>query len=230
MALAVLGGLPSEYSMVKTVIENMADVPTTAVIQAKLLLVEKQLPTSDGDTTYYTRVDQARRPNRQTGQGRQQGGGITNKTCYYCHKKGHFKRDCRKRMADERDGRRSGGRQDAPRGDIGLMAVSNSSTSFNTTDWVLDSAATRHLTGNKDLLINARPIAEELTITFGNNNTGTATTVGDVVLLDTCSADRSLVLRNVLYVPAAKTANILSISTARKAGARFVIDSYGCKL
>jgi hypothetical protein len=50
------------------------------------------------------------------------------------------------------------------------------------------------------------------------------------VLLDTCSADRSLVLRNVLYVPAAKTANILSISTARKAGARFVIDSYGCKL
>ncbi len=228
MALAVLSGLPSEYSMVKTVIENMTEVPAVGVIQSKLLLVEKQLPASDGDTAYYTRVDQARRPSRQSGPGRQQGGYSTIKTCYYCHKRGHLKKDCRKLKADE-DQRRDS-RQSASRGEIGLMAISNQCTFINKSDWVLDTGATRHLTGNKDLLINPRPVTQELIITFGNNSEGAAKAVGDVVLLDTCSANKRLILRDVLYVPEAKTANMLSISTAQKAGACFVIDSDGCKL
>jgi hypothetical protein len=55
-------------------------------------------------------------------------------------------------------------------------------------------------------------------------------TVGDVILLDTCNADRKLVLRDVLYVPEAKTARMISMSHAHKAGARFEIDEDGCKV
>jgi molybdopterin-biosynthesis enzyme MoeA-like protein len=50
LVLAILAGLPSEYIMVRTVIENMAALPSMAELQAKLLLVEKQQPESDGDT------------------------------------------------------------------------------------------------------------------------------------------------------------------------------------
>lgn len=62
LVLAVLAGLPSEYSVVRTIIENMAAVPSLAEVQAKLLLAEKQLPESDGDTDFYTKVEPARKP------------------------------------------------------------------------------------------------------------------------------------------------------------------------
>lgn len=79
-------------------------------------------------------------------------------------------------------------------------------------------------------MVNPRQLEEDITITFGNGAEGKALAVGDVVLLDTCSIDRKLVLRDVLYVPEAKTANMISMSHARQAGARFVIDDDGCKV
>lgn len=59
MALAVLGGLPSEYDMIRTVITSMDKLPSVANIQAKLLLVEKQLPSSE-ESAYYSRAAQQR--------------------------------------------------------------------------------------------------------------------------------------------------------------------------
>lgn len=70
-----------------------------ATIQAKLLLVEKQLPASDeeslladtaypADKAYYTKVNS---------QGKHRG-----MECWYCHEAGHLKRDCPKR-AKERE-------------------------------------------------------------------------------------------------------------------------------
>jgi hypothetical protein len=61
------------------------------------------------------------------------------------------------------------------------------------------------VTGNKDLLINPRPLDQDITITFGNSGEGKAAAVGDVVLQET--PEKKLFLRDVLYVPAAHKAH-----------------------
>jgi hypothetical protein len=124
--------------------------------------------------------------------------------------------------------------------------------------WVWDSGASKHITGHIEDIVNPKPVQGDTTITFGNSQEGKAQavgvsgpigtairrvqshsahlshrpsgTTGDVILLDTCNADRKLVLRDVLYVPEAKTARMISMSHARKVGARFVIDEDGCKV
>ena len=239
LVLAVLAGLPSEYNMVRTVVENMAALPNLAELQAKLLMVEKQQPELDGDTAFYTRVDPARKPGKFRKQddrqaGYQQAKGRSNKskpnTCHYCGKRGHFIRECRFRIADEGGTSYQSKRPQRP--EIGLMAtdVSDSSSALsNPNTWALDSGATKHITPNKGLLVQPKTVQENIPITWGNGTAGKAQAVGDVILMDTCAAGRKLVLRDVLYVPEAK-ANLLSMSHARKAGARFVIDQHGCKV
>jgi molybdopterin-biosynthesis enzyme MoeA-like protein len=99
MALAVLSGLPSEYNVIKTIIENTTPLPSLAEIQAKLLLVEKQQETTEGDTAaYYTKViqqAQRRRPSFAPWN--------ADKECWLCHKKGHIQRECPERGKHEHD-------------------------------------------------------------------------------------------------------------------------------
>lgn len=98
MALAVLSGLPSNYSVIKTVIENTTPLPSLGEIQAKLLMVEKQQDMqydagmdmlTEGEPTrpepaYYTRVDKHRGYKPWN----------AGKECWLCHKVGHIKREC----------------------------------------------------------------------------------------------------------------------------------------
>jgi hypothetical protein len=236
LVLVVMAGLPSEYDMVRTVIENMAALPSLAELQAKLLLVEKQLPESNGDTAFYTKVEPARKPGkfrktdyRQAGRSAGSNKRNTFKSCYYCGKKGHLQRECRFRIADEAGTSYQGKRPQRP--EIGLMAAELACTVNGQGDvWVWDSGASKHITGHIEDIVNPKPVQGDTTITFGNSQEGKAQAVGDVILLDTCNADRKLVLRDVLYVPEAKTARMISMSHARKAGARFVIDEDGCKV
>ena len=217
VVLAILGGLPSEYSIIRTVIENTVPLPSLAEMQAKLLLVEKQQSSAEGDSAYYTRVHTARQPNKTFS--KQQG---SPKTCWYCDKKGHIRSECRKRIRDEAAAAK---KSSGSHSEVGMAAFDVSKLSNS--DWVLDSGASRHITGNKEQLIKSRS-AGDLTITFGNGGQGKATAVGDVVLMEQCASGDKLVLHNVLHVPEAKTANLLSISAAQQAGATFVFNSKGC--
>jgi hypothetical protein len=106
LIMAVVGGLPSEYAMVRTVIENMAALPSLAEVQAKLLLVEKAHPESEGDTAYYTRVEPARKPGKfwkAGGRSAQVNDSNVhrNTECWHCHEVGHVKRNCPKLRQDK---------------------------------------------------------------------------------------------------------------------------------
>lgn len=158
--------------------------------------------------------------------------------CYYCHKKGHLKADCRKRKADlsRRETNDNTRAVVALSADVGekeatVTPVTNFKASMECdyTDfdlnhphnyWLIDSGATCHITSYKELLHRPRQLEQERTITYGNNEKTTTDTVGDVILKKSHSAHLRLVLTDVLYSPH-NAFNLLSVSAATKQGVQF---------
>eukprot|EP00891_Asterochloris_glomerata_P006151 jgi/Astpho2/6151/Aster-x0273 len=93
-------------------------------------------------------------------------------------------------------------------------------------DWVLDSGASNHITGNKDLLSNVRAADRNITVCFANGTIGEAQAMGDALL----EADRAtIVLKGVLYIPTA-AANLFSITTATGRGTKFNFGPTCCSI
>ncbi len=146
--------------------------------------------------------------------------------CNLC-KRGHLKADCRKKKRDEQHNRSSfrGGRS-------GADSSSNTVAAFGASkewkqEWVLDSGASRHLTGNRELLINLRRINRPNSVTFANGTVGRADYPGDTFL--EAANGRYMLLREVLYIPTA-AANLFSISTAIQHGAKFHFGPTDCAI
>jgi len=155
LVLQILSGLPAEYDMIKTVLENMDEKRDLADVSAKLLTVEQR--GSHG------------RSSSATGVKSQAFAAMASKTprykravvCYCCDKKGQMKRDCLKKKADDAKGnkkpnggrRESGGGGGAPpraalahaasAGQVGKLNASGSTSGPST--WVFDSGATNHM-------------------------------------------------------------------------------------
>lgn len=298
LTLAVLAGLPSDYDQLVTVLENQMPIPSLEEMLPKVLNVEARLPSrASGNRAFFMRT--SNRPpfkprpsiygsngnyggNSSSSGGNPASGGQSreSRSCFYCGKKGHIKRDCRKRLAHmQRRGSRHGyssnqqqqqppqqQQQQRPAAagnptrvlaltatagleDIQLednlledslleddqledyaMAAASTGSIFNqSTTWLLDSGATRHVTGNKDILINMRPLDTEIPVIYGNGSVGLASAVGDVILLDSLSTSRKLVLTDVLY-EASAYANLLSVPRATKSGAQFIFGELTCDI
>jgi transposase InsO family protein len=263
---AVLNALPSRYNIIKTVIESAVELPSLSDVTAKLLLVESDR-SRGSESAYYSsggpsklfggsrpkvyvpphkRNNNYKGNNQRSGNNNYKGGGggytgnnndKETRECFYCHKKGHLKADCRKRKADMK---RDGG--DNARAVVALSAgveeekkptstayqlktgVGSGYTDFDTSHphnyWLIDSGATCHITGYKEMLHRTRLLEQPRTITYGNNEKTTTDTVGDVVLKKSHSANLRLVLTDVLYSPH-NAFNLLSVSAATKQGVQF---------
>jgi len=88
----------------------------------------------------------------------------TSGRCHYCNKEGHWKNECLKRKGDLQKGTNAD--------DLVFMGLSTSQP-IGTTNWIIDSGASRHLTASRDLFqqyINIVPTA----IRIGNGKEITA--------------------------------------------------------
>jgi len=153
--LHILSGLPAEYDMIKTVLENMDGKRNLADVSAKLLMVEQRW--SHGRSSSAAGVKSqafAAAVSKKPWDKRAV-------VCSYCDNKGHMKRDGLKKKADDAKGnnkpiigrREGGGGGGAPprtalayaasAGQAGKLNVSGSTS--GSSNWVLDSGATNHM-------------------------------------------------------------------------------------
>eukprot|EP00877_Chromochloris_zofingiensis_P010252 jgi/Chrzof1/5480/Cz16g04260.t1 len=232
VALSVLSGLPADFNTLVTVLQNQSGPLTLSGIQ-KAVLTEQQRANKVGASTSTAASTKAFYTQNGPNRGRlgdsgtrtsnfNQGNGNTKqqeqRKCYYCGKKGHLKRDCRKKKADEQRGPSTKASTT-----MAWTAACNTSISLSSGTWVLDSGASRHVCKERSLMQNLQQLNQPVYITYGNGSTGVAQNMGEVVLND------RIRLRNVLFDPTA-VGNLLSIRTAAACGAQFNFAANCCTI
>eukprot|EP00877_Chromochloris_zofingiensis_P014662 jgi/Chrzof1/944/Cz01g34200.t1 len=232
VALSVLSGLPADFNTLVPVLQNQSGPLTLGGIQ-KAVLTEQQRANKVGASTSTAASTKAFYTQNGPNRGRlgdsgtrtsnfNQGNGNTKqqeqRKCYYCGKKGHLKRDCRKKKADEQRGPSTKASTT-----MAWTAACNTSISLSSGTWVLDSGASRHVCKERSLMQNMQQLNQPVYITYGNGSTGVAQTMGEVVLND------RIRLRNVLFDPTA-VGNLLSIPTAAACGAQFNFGANCCTI
>ena len=132
--------------------------------------------------------------------------------CWGCGLFGHLQRDCP-----------GSGQQGDEQQQPFAMMMSGSMNSqeqqkCDPYDWIVDSGASRHVTPFKFLFESLSPLPTPTTVTFGNGQAAPAAGQGNITLHVTVQGEqRSVLLRNVLWVPGAAH-NLLSVQQATSQG------------
>ena len=237
VVLAVLAGLPKAYEATVTFLEMADKVPSLNDLLPKLLTVEQRqhcheetaLYTRDGKKTFGGPGDwRGRRTYSNTKQDSWRPGGASSsnskdKECYYCHKKGHIKAECRQRLRDE------GAAQPNAHTAVALMAT-RAGTAQQADVWTIDSGASRHVTPHKHLLNDYKDMDCAVSIMFGNGDTEEAAGTGTVEMTTSVAGRTTkMTLLDVLYVPKA-TINLFSVKQATKHGATVQFSTDQCDI
>lgn len=215
-ALQFLAGLPPAYDMISTVLTAGDNELAIDTVLPKLLSVEQMAaqPERPSEAALFAKP------------GGQQGGGKprSDRTCFYCGKKGHIARECKKKKRNEAHG--NTGQRNYQQSALAFTALPAPTSSSKAMRWVLDTGASRHITWDESILLNARPMMDNVTITFGNGATGKATAIGEVLLN---TSDAKISLSDVLLIPEA-TENLISVRHATKRGVEFKFCSNRCEI
>lgn len=145
-------------------------------------------------------------------------------TCHFCHKKGHWIRDCRKRKM-------MGDRQTGDKGEalIGEVLTLAHGIKGNHNVWYMDSGATDHMTSHREWFGTFSRFKEPKPVRIGDVRFIHATGVGDVNILAYNGNDwNRRHLSNVLYVPKLNY-NLFSSGAALDKGIVYHSDKSTCK-
>ncbi len=234
---SALAGLPKQYSTAIAIMESSSEELKFSSALSRLLLIEQRLENHDdeGGTSraffHSTQRGWQDREEDASGHDRPQYRGseppwratqgdrrsrsethpaVTARQleCFYCHKKGHIKRDCHKYKADQQ----AKGEQPI------ALAAGTREVLMETSEWSVDSGATQHMTPSAAIMSNLR--AHEITVTTGKGQLK-STHTGDIILIP--EGRKPLMLTNVLLVPGLWT-NLFSVSAATGKGAKAMMN------
>ena len=135
--------------------------------------------------------------------------------CFYCHKYGHLKRDCRKRKADEEKSK--DGDHQAIIAEANNTEASSSKSFID--DWVLDTGASDHMIADKENFVTYKKLDNPKIVRYGNRGCSEVLGIGDVQVASRIGKNqvRRLILKNVLHVPRIGR-NLLSLGSATDQG------------
>jgi len=225
LSLRVLSRLPTEYGMLRAVLENKDSKIVMADVTAKLLQVEQRSGSggsakkADGLKAQALPAAAAKKPWDKK-----------SVVCFYCDKKGHMKRHCFMRKADEAKNKgkpdgapRHGGKVGGPHAGAALAfaaVVEKTETNKDAAStWVLDSGATNHMAA-EDKGFTVKSAGSGAEVTLANGDKVPIEGHGHVRMeVGTGKTKTGMVLDEALLVPALAS-NLLSVRAMdRKNGA-----------
>jgi hypothetical protein len=229
LCCSLLAGLPQEYEQVIAVLEGGDELGLETVVR-QLLAVENRHKTKiaaeDEASAFPARQQNAKGGGKPSSRRPQGSGNNSQKSCYYCGKKGHLKADCWKRQQDQ--GRNEGSAR------VALMAkVSSARPKLPEGDegstWIIDSGATHHIAHDASIFKDYHA-GSAMQVQIGDGDHLEVKGSGDVEFDTNVDGVRSkIVLKNVLHVPD-MTANLVSVSQMTKMGAQVSFEGARCKV
>ena len=230
---ALMAGLPPAYFQLVTTLKYRGGELTVQDLVTNLQQFEQDLLRAGGDgppqrqaaRAYATGGPHRGPPPSDRGAQQNRGGRSRDRAskarlqCHYCKKFGHFAAECRKRMEDERRG--GAGPSSASRNPAAAYTAVSGASAFGGGDWVLDSGATEHITGDRARLGDLTPVSR--TVHGFGGGAMEATGVGSAVVY-TKHAPEGILMREVLFVPGAP-GSLLSTSKVDQGGGRIVQQS-----
>lgn len=145
--------------------------------------------------------------------------------CYACKQEGHIKRNCPNKKQGKNEFSEQSNKQKSQSEEAAAL-IAESNLSISTSDWILDSGATQHMTYDRSSLVDYREISPVKAIRLGNYDYLHGVGEGSVVVRSKSGdgSGRLLKLHNVLYVPKMRR-KLLSLGACTKKGAEGVIHS-----
>ncbi|QRV83690.1 Retrovirus-related Pol polyprotein from transposon TNT 1-94 [Ceratobasidium sp. AG-Ba] len=135
------------------------------------------------------------------GQGKRKG------ECNYCHKKGHWERECRKKKHDQEKKKETAhiastgeqGEQDQSDPGGAIAFVAKAPTSFSSHEWIANSGAGLHIVGNQTYFSTYKPVSE---VVEGIGSDVPIIGRGTVrAMIRNGNKSNELLLQNVAHVP-----------------------------
>ncbi|UYV74194.1 hypothetical protein LAZ67_11002383, partial [Cordylochernes scorpioides] len=144
-----------------------------------------------------------------------------NTKCHYCHKIGHWSRECRKRLANEKNKSKNLHDSKGSSSDYGLILCDNQVEPNYI--WYADNGASCSMTFRREWFKTYTPFTSDHPIYLGDNSTLLAEGMGDIEIQAYVDGGwYNTYIRNVLYSPQLKK-NLYSLSTSTRRGFNVII-------
>lgn len=228
-AAFILASLPQSYDSMVASIQGRAEVFTMAFVKSKLLEeYERRVDKNDNEENQKamaakTNFKHPKEDNRRL--------------CYACGSPDHMMRNCEALRSIRNETSKAGGRrrveaakavnsEDEPRGHVCFAALQEEANEF----WYLDSGASCHMTGSKNLLDSCETMKEQKVL-MADGKAISCDTRGKAYVPGEDYQGHSIVvsLKDVVVVPGL-SANLVSVQAITKNGFSVVFSDKNCQI
>ena len=212
---ALLNGLPEAYKTLVTVLESQTKDLTMSSVTTQLLLQESKIRDKESMEGTDENAESAF-------------GAKEMRRCFYCKRRGHIKKDCRKRKYDIKKGKFN--RYDDHTENVQVAFLTDKAASDTKGQWILDSGASSHMTCNKSWINNFKEPNEHEYVKLGDGRKIDVCGSGEVcVQVYNGSKGSEIMLKNVLYVPNLAT-NLISLPKTTLNGLKVFFAGNSCTI
>ena len=216
----VINSLPTRFNAFRTAWDSVAiENQTFENLTARLLKEETRTGNDESETTRLALEVKALQSKLEAASFGKKTKNISeikkNTSCHYCKHKGHWARECRKRLAEMKEQEKKPSENPAYICDI--SALYTMSSNIEKTEWICDSGASVHMTGQNEWFTALEPTDKPMHLKIADDTILRAAGKGTIeiqTLLDGEWHDRTMY--NALYVPGLRRKFIFSGSYDRQ--------------